>query len=129
MVSVYAQEPEFKNYQIFPTQIVGQTCLENQQNKEIKCADLTSSLTAVAMLDVKTHGHGSRDVLIQYCAKVEDPMFQGLKCQALVDDVAAEPGSLDPLEQVTDGTNGVTIYEFCLSWFGETAGTGRKKRH
>lgn len=124
VASAHAQNPEIFNYQIFPTQIVGQTCLENQQNKEIKCAvlDTKEQLKSVAQLDVKTHG--SRDILIQFCAKVEDPHYTGLKCQATVDGAMAQPGSVDPLEQ--DPTvAAVSIYVFCLSWFGETTGLGK----
>ena len=117
--------PVINNYQIFPSQIVGQTCLENQQNKEIKCAILETEkvLVPVAQLDVLTHG--GRDIYIQFCAKAEDPEFNGFKCQATVDGEPADPGSLDPLEQISDGTNGVSIYEFCLTWFGETTGVGK----
>jgi len=112
------------NYQIFPSQIVGQTCLENQQNKEIKCAilDTKNDLVPVAQLDLQTHG--GRDLLIQFCAKVEDPNFTGLKCQATVDGAVAEPGSVDPLEQ-DPNVAAVSIYVFCLSWFGETTGLGK----
>lgn len=126
--SAHAQNddmPVINNYHIFPNQIVGQTCLENPDNKEIKCAilDTEKVLVPVAQIDVRTHG--GRDIYIQFCAKAEDPVFNGFKCQATVDGEMADPGSLDPLEQVSDGTNGVSIYEFCLTWFGETKGVGR----
>jgi hypothetical protein len=67
--------------------------------------------------------------MVQYCAKVEDVDFEGFECQATVDGVVAAPGATKPLEQVTGGTptapTGVTIYNFCLSWFGETTGRGK----
>ena len=117
--------PVINNYQIYPSQIVGQTCVENPNDKEVKCAVLETEkvLVSVAQLDVLTHG--GRDIYIQFCAKAEDPEFNGFKCQATVDGEVADPGSLDPLEQISDGTNGVSIYEFCLTWFGETVGVGK----
>lgn len=123
MASANAQDPgsEVTDYTIFPSQITGQTCLENQQNKDLKCLILESTDTdfeKVAQLDVPTHG--SRDVLVQFCAKVEDENNQGLECQALVDGVVAEPGAIRPTENEMD-----MIYVFCMSWFGETAGTGK----
>jgi hypothetical protein len=124
MASANAQDPgsEVTDYSIFPSQVIGQTCLENQANKDEKCLTLDSTevdvYEKVAQLDVPTHG--SRDVLIQFCAKVEDEDFQELECQALVDGVVAEPGSIKPTENPND-----MIYVFCMSWFGETAGTGK----
>lgn len=123
--------PTITDYNIFLPKVIGQTCLENQDDKEIKCADLEPGDTGfvpVAQLEIRTHF--SRDVLIQYCAKVEDLDFQELECQATVDGTVAAPGAQKPLEQVTgttaDGTaTGVTIYNFCLAWFGQTTGRGK----
>jgi len=127
----HAQEPAITDYNIPLPRVTGQTCLENQDNKEIKCAILDEDnpdLVPVAQLEIRSHF--SRDVLIQYCAKVEDVDFEGFECEATLDGVVASPGSTKPLEQVT-GTNeagattGVTIYNFCLSWFGEASGRGK----
>ncbi|MEM7022938.1 MAG: hypothetical protein AAF637_10120 [Pseudomonadota bacterium] len=131
--AAYAQEPVITDYRIFPTKVTGQTCLENQDNKEIKCAvlmDKSAGFVPVAELEIRSYRHRSRDVMIQYCAKVEDTDFEGFECQATVDGTVASPGATKPLEQVT-GTNadhettGVTIYNFCLSWFGEAEGKGK----
>ena len=124
MASANAQDAGFvvTDYNIFPSQIIGQTCVEDPDDKDLKCLILDDTEAGiymnVAQLDVPTHG--SRDLLIQFCAKVEDENFQELECQALVDGVVAEPGAIKPTENPND-----MIYVFCMSWFGETAGTGK----
>lgn len=125
VASANAQEdmPRLEDFSIFPTQITGQTCVESA-DKNTKCATLTSdqagTFVDVATLAIQTHG--SRDVMVQFCAKVEDEEFQELECQAVVDSSAepAPPGAVKPTENPND-----QIYVFCMSWFGETLGAGR----
>lgn len=114
--------PVVEDFAIFPTQIIGQTCVESA-DKETKCATLTADdagmFITVATLAVPTHG--SRDLAVQFCAKVEDEMFQELECQAVVDGGdPAPPGAIKPTENPND-----TIYTFCFLWLDDTAGIGK----
>lgn len=111
--------PVVEDFSIFPAQITGQTCVEDPDNKEIKCTTLeTKDFVTVAALDVSAPG-GS-DVMTQFCAKVEDnnqPQL-GLECQAVVDDGdPSAPGAIRPNEDADE-----EIYWFCMTWFGRTSG-------
>ena len=114
--------PIKEDFSIFPTRVTGQTCVEDPDNKEIKCSTLVSKdLVTVAEIDVMFPS-GS-DVNSQFCAKVEDnnqPQL-GLECQVVFDNDSENPlapGGIQPNEDADE-----EIYWFCMSWFGTALNT------
>ncbi|MEM1154297.1 MAG: hypothetical protein AAGI44_09155 [Pseudomonadota bacterium] len=61
---------------------------------------------------------GDQDIVVQFCAKVEDENFQELECQVDIDSEVAIPGSLKPNENANN-----TIYSFCFNWVGKSSGS------
>ncbi|MEM6583502.1 MAG: hypothetical protein AAF699_19650 [Pseudomonadota bacterium] len=115
--SAQAQTTEFL---IIPKRIIGTTCVEDPNNKENKCLSLQPSDAGMLMpvSDFFAPLLGDQDIVVQFCAKVEDENFQELECQVDIDSEVAIPGSLKPNENANN-----TIYSFCFNWVGKSSGT------
>ncbi len=111
-------DPIVEDFRFFSKRILGQTCVESE-DKSTKCTTLDAAgFAPVANIGFRTRG--ARDLMVQFCAKVEDKSLQGLECQALVNTAATSPGSITPNDNLTE-----TIYNFCTTWFGTASGRWR----
>ncbi|MEM8661826.1 MAG: hypothetical protein AAGF35_13155 [Pseudomonadota bacterium] len=117
LASAQVERTEFL---IIPKRIIGQTCVEDPNNKENKCLSLQPSDANMLMpvSDFFAPLLGDQDIVVQFCAKVEDEDAQELECQVDIDSEQAIPGSLKPNENANN-----KIYSFCFNWVGKSAGT------
>ena len=110
----YAQDTILENWNIKPNRITAQTCMEN-----IKKCGLLDPDEDTVVSELSVRAIGGRDMRIDYCAKVQDPVPVGAKCEAVVNGNVAAPGGLRLSKLDTD-------YSKCLSWFATAKGKGRR---